>query len=217
MRLVASLQHYLATNGDTLYVHQYAGAQLSGAGLDVEIDTDYPWSGVVTSGVLAAPRTRGLALRIPAWCASARISLNNPPEDATRWSPRLPASCTARWRAGDEIAVRLDVTPRWTHPTAGGRGTGLRGDRARAAASTASSRPTRPIGSTSSPSARARRCAERATADGVGATIQVIADGGHGPGSRGRGRTPDVPAIAIPYFQWDNRGPGMMRVWIPRG
>jgi DUF1680 family protein len=22
-------------------------------------------------------------------------------------------------------------------------------------------------------------------------------------------------AVAIPHFQWDNRGPGMMRVWIP--
>jgi uncharacterized protein len=24
-----------------------------------------------------------------------------------------------------------------------------------------------------------------------------------------------VSAVAIPYFQWDNRGPGAMRVWIP--
>ena len=47
---------------------------------------------------------------------------------------------------------------------------------------------------------------ERAvTVDGVGRTVQVIADGRHLP----------LPAIAIPYFQWDNRGPGAMRVWIP--
>jgi hypothetical protein len=25
----------------------------------------------------------------------------------------------------------------------------------------------------------------------------------------------EVTATAIPYFQWDNRGPGAMRVWIP--
>jgi hypothetical protein len=24
-----------------------------------------------------------------------------------------------------------------------------------------------------------------------------------------------VSAVAIPYFQWDNRGPGAMRVWVP--
>ena len=44
-----------------------------------------------------------------------------------------------------------------------------------------------------------------ATVDGVGPTVQVIADGRHVP----------LPAVAIPYFQWDNRGPGAMRVWIP--
>jgi DUF1680 family protein len=26
---------------------------------------------------------------------------------------------------------------------------------------------------------------------------------------------PRVLGAAIPYFQWDNRGPGAMRVWIP--
>ncbi len=28
---------------------------------------------------------------------------------------------------------------------------------------------------------------------------------------------PRVTAIAIPYFQWDNRDGGPMRVWMPRG
>jgi hypothetical protein len=42
-----------------------------------------------------------------------------------------------------------------------------------------------------------------ATVGGIGDTIQVIAHGG------------PVTVTAIPYFQWDNRGPGAMRVWIP--
>ena len=47
-------------------------------------------------------------------------------------------------------------------------------------------------------SARGGRCGERpATLPGIGATIQVSAHG-HAPVSA---------AIAIPYFQWDNRGP----------
>lgn len=41
------------------------------------------------------------------------------------------------------------------------------------------------------------------TIDGVGRTVQVSAAGR------------DVTAVAIPYFQWDNRGPGAMRVWMP--
>ena len=60
MRLLASLHHYLATgNGDTLTIHQYAsstitGATIAGAGLTVELDTDYPWDGLVTLRVTGA-------------------------------------------------------------------------------------------------------------------------------------------------------------------
>ena len=43
---------------------------------------------------------------------------------------------------------------------------------------------------------------------------------GGGPGHRPRPAPPGpddraVTVTAIPYFQWDNRGPGAMRVWIP--
>jgi DUF1680 family protein len=46
------------------------------------------------------------------------------------------------------------------------------------------------------------------TLPGIGATIQVAA-----PGRHAQDRA--VTVTAIPYFQWDNRGPGAMRVWIP--
>ena len=42
------------------------------------------------------------------------------------------------------------------------------------------------------------------TIEGIGRTVQVTAAAAHG-----------VSAVAIPYFQWDNRGPGAMRVWVP--
>ena len=82
MRLIASLERYLATEAaDTLYVHQYTGSRLAGADLDLEVTTDYPWSGAVYLRVLAAPQAvRGLALRVPAWSASTGISVNNDPE-----------------------------------------------------------------------------------------------------------------------------------------
>ncbi len=56
MRLLASLQHYLATaTDDTLTVHQYAAASITGADLAVELDTNYPWDGAVTLRVTSAP------------------------------------------------------------------------------------------------------------------------------------------------------------------
>jgi len=48
------------------------------------------------------------------------------------------------------------------------------------------------------------------TRDGIGQTIETTTEGrllpGHAP----------VAAIAIPYFQWDNRDGRAMRVWLPR-
>jgi len=69
------------------------------------------------------------------------------------------------------------------------------------------------------------------TLPGIGATIQVAAPGTHAPRgpATAMATAPDpaaspgprapgdraVTVTAIPYFQWDNRGPGAMRVWIP--
>jgi uncharacterized protein len=74
-----------------------------------------------------------------------------------------------------------------------------------------------------------------ATLAGVGQTIEVTARGVRlPPGPPIPGAPPqettstapfgpkdpltsEVTAIAIPYFQWDNRDGGPMRVWIPQG
>jgi uncharacterized protein len=212
MRLLASAHHYLATTaGDTLTVQQYAGARLSGVDLDVEIDTGYPWSGLVTIRVLGAPReARGLALRIPPWSApAAAFAINDSAERAV--VPTHGYLLVRReWRPGDEVRLRLDVTPRWTVPD-------RRVDAVRGCAAMERG----PLVYCFEQADQAVRLDElavsagtplqehAATADGVGATIQVVAAGRHVPAGL------EVPAVAIPYFQWDNRGPGMMRVWIP--
>jgi uncharacterized protein len=215
MRLIASLEHYLATtsrDGDMLYVHQYAGSRLAGAGLDLEVSTDYPWSGAVYLRVLdAPPDARGLALRVPAWSASTRITVGNDPERA-RISPGYHV-LRRPWKKGDVITLHLDVTPRWTYPD-------RRVDAIR--------------GCVAVERAPLVYCFEQAdqldgarlddlavlpggvlgehpvTLDGIGQTIEITAEGRLQPAG-----TP-VTAIAIPYFQWDNRDGGPMRVWMPR-
>jgi uncharacterized protein len=218
MRLTASLEHYLATeSGDTLYVHQYTGSRLAGAGLELEVSTDYPWSGAVYLRVLAAPSDehgrgeRGVALRVPAWSASTRISVNDEAERAG-----VPASYQVlhrRWEPGDVITLHLDLTPRWTYPDR--RVDAVRGCVAiergplvycfeqadqldGVCVDDLAVRPGGVLG-------------ERpVTLDGIGQTIEVTAEGQHLPEG-----TP-VTAIAIPYFQWDNRDGRAMRVWMPR-
>jgi DUF1680 family protein len=218
MRLTASLEHYLATeSGDTLYVHQYTSSRLAGAGLELEVSTDYPWSGAVYLRVLAAPSDehapgeRGVALRVPAWSASTRISVNDEAERAG-----VPASYQVlhrRWEPGDVITLHLDLTPRWTYPDR--RVDAVRGCVAiergplvycfeqadqldGVCVDDLAVRPGGVLG-------------ERpVTLDGIGQTIEVTAEGQHLPEG-----TP-VTAIAIPYFQWDNRDGRAMRVWMPQ-
>ena len=219
MRLIASLEHYLATeSGDTLYVHQYTGSRLAGAGLDLEVTTDYPWSGAVYLRVLdAPPEARGLALRVPAWSGRTRVSVNNDPERAGI-SPGYHV-LHRPWRKGDVVTVHLDLTPRWTCPDR--RVDAIRGcvaiergplvycfeqadqlDGARLDDLVV--KPGGVLG-------------ERpVTLDGIGQTIEITAEGQLLDGAERSGSGRPVTAIAIPYFQWDNRDGRPMRVWMPR-
>ena len=109
MRLIASLQHYLATvAGDTLFLHQFSGATLAaplaGGELAVQVDTDYPWSGAIEIQVTSAPpEPAGLALRVPAWaaspafCSTASPCRPTPPVRGTWWwtGSGGPATCSA--------------------------------------------------------------------------------------------------------------------------
>jgi hypothetical protein len=218
MRLLASLQHYLATSADgTLYVHQYATARIAGAGLEIEVDTDYPWDGLITLRVLSAPASqeREIALRVPAWSQTADLRVNDSAE-------RLPASTSSYWRvrrawqAGDEVRLRLDMTPRWTYPD-------RRVDAVRGCVAIERG----PLVYCLEQAGQAARLDELAvvpgtplterpaTLPGIGRTTEVTAEAVRVPGGGDDASRRAVTAVAIPYFQWDNRGPGAMRVWIP--
>lgn len=216
MRLLASLDHYLATSvGDTLYVHQYTGARLAGAGLDLELVTDYPWSGLVALRVLAAPSAaRGLALRIPGWSAASTFKINNSSE-------RVVASHAGylklhqQWHAGDEITLRLDMTPRWTYPDR--RVDAVRGCAAieRGPLVYCFEQADQPVRLDEIAIPPGAQLTEREVImDGIGRTFPVSVAARHVPPSPGSA-VQGITAVAIPYFQWDNRGPGAMRVWIP--
>jgi DUF1680 family protein len=205
MRLLASVQHYLATVADdTLYIQQHAAAWLRGADLDIELATDYPWSGAITLRVLAAPpASREVALRIPAWCSAARFTVNNSSERAVV-SPDGYLRLRRRWSRGDAVTLRLDMTPRWTYPDH--RVDAVRGCAAieRGPLVYCFEQADQAVPLDEMAVSAGSPLAEReVTIDGVGRTVQVSAPGR------------DVTAVAIPYFQWDNRGPGAMRVWMP--
>jgi DUF1680 family protein len=212
MRLLASLGDYLATSSDeVLYLQQYAGAEVSGAGLRVSIETGYPWSGSARVRVLAAdPGDRGLALRIPAWSAETTYRLNDGPlrrADSTGY-----LTLRRSWAAGDEVVLELDMSPRWVQP--GRRVDSIRGCVAiergplvycveqadQADAVTVDDLAVAP---------GAVLTSRAVTIPGIGDTIQVQVPAVALPSAD------PVTAVAVPYFQWDNRDGRPMRVWLP--
>ena len=72
---------------------------------------------LVTVRVLGAPaQERGLALRIPCWSAAAAVFTINDSPERTVTCPDGYLLIRRRWQAGDEVRLRLDLTPRWTRP-----------------------------------------------------------------------------------------------------
>jgi hypothetical protein len=96
--------------GDTMYVHQLTGSVLRGAGLTVEVTTEYPWNGRVQLRVTEAPTAeRGLAVRVPGWAETAAYRLNHDPE---RSLPPGYLHLHRVWTPGDVITLGLALTPR---------------------------------------------------------------------------------------------------------
>jgi uncharacterized protein len=223
MRLLASAHHYLATsNGRTLTVHQYATAGITGADLTVELDTNYPWDGQVNLRVTSAPRAeREIALRVPAWSAAAGVVLADVKGSPERMPVPLDRYLRLRrvWQTGEELRLHLDMTPRWTYPDR--RVDAVRGCVAieRGPLVYCFEQADQPARLDELAIVPGTPLTEQAvTLPGIGATIQVTARGQHLPPDQTvspKQSERSVTITAIPYFQWDNRGPGAMRVWIP--
>ncbi len=234
MRLVASLGHYLATTAsDALYVHLLTGSRITGevAGgqLTVDVGTDYPWSGEAQLTVRDAPGAEcGLAIRVPGWSHLISVRLNGEAiTGATDADGYLVAR--RRWRPGDVLAVALDLQPRLTFPNR--RADALRGTVAVQRgplvycfeqADQADGLDVEDLAIEAATASPARLTERPAELDGVGKTILIDAEAVHLPaqaplysGDQSPAADGPATAVAIPYFQWDNRDGRAMRIWLP--
>jgi DUF1680 family protein len=233
MRLIASLDHYIATvGGDVLYLHQFTGTRISAPVADdvlsIDVTTRYPWNGVVEIQVRSAPVAEcGLAARIPAWASGVSALHNGQPIRAGS-DDHGYLLVRRRWRPGDLLTVSLDLAPRLTHPS-------RRIDALQDAVAVERG----PLVycfeqtdqhaemSVEDLAIRFGELGERTiSVPGLGPTVAIDADAvqlppaGHDglpylpqPDTRTTGRP--VTAVAIPYFQWDNRDGRAMRIWMP--
>ncbi|HEX3617361.1 MAG TPA: beta-L-arabinofuranosidase domain-containing protein [Solirubrobacteraceae bacterium] len=116
MRWLASLHHYLATVSEAgvqlhLYTSSTVRTSIPDRGpVELAIRTGYPWSGTVNIEVVAGPDTEWtLSLRIPSWARAASI-------DGETVSTGGYVELTRQWRAGQQVALELELAPRLTLP-----------------------------------------------------------------------------------------------------
>jgi DUF1680 family protein len=216
MRLLGSLQHYLATfDDDGVQVHQYASATLG----PVRVRTDYPWDGRVEVEVIEdRPGPWTLSLRVPGWSRETRL-------DGASVEPGY-ARLRRDWRAGDRVVLELDLAPRmvFPHPRIDAvRGCAAieRGPLVYCIEGADVPEGTRVDDVRLCPSGELR---DDARPDLLGGIVAVRVAGEHHAvaddgwpygfspnGTRGR----PVELVAVPYSHWGNRGDGGMRVWTP--
>lgn len=239
MRLVSSFGHYLASTADdgtTLHLHQYAPgeltADLSGGAFGLEVQTGYPFDGEIRITVTRAPEGEaGLALRIPGWSGRTELTIG---DEAVPVRPNAQGYVVLRrgWRAGERVLLRLDLTPRLTYPDR--RIDALRGCVAVERGPLVycfeqTDNEDTDLADLEIPVDAEPRTVHREVA-GLGALPVVELDAIALPSREPDGlpyatnvRAEDgaggraTRAVAVPYFAWDNRGPGAMRVWMPVG
>jgi DUF1680 family protein len=205
-RLMASLHTYVATGGpDGLQLHLYAPGTLTAGGQTVRMETAYPWNETVSLTVThPAARPWTLALRVPAWCTDARLTVNGSLVRAGDQEGYL--RLTRTWREGDRVELTLAMPPRLVaaHP---------RVDAVRGAVALARGPLVYCLEHAGLPDALAAEVFEDLYLDPSSPVTTADRRLNAPIRSRETGAAAIVPAI--PYYQWANRAPGPMRVWIP--
>ncbi|MFE0880021.1 glycoside hydrolase family 127 protein [Streptomyces smyrnaeus] len=225
-RTLATWHTYLATAGEReLTVLQYAGGQISaelgdGRTVEVEIDTAYPYDGLVTVRVLRAPEgPMALRLRVPDWADGAVL------DEGGNRRPAAPGGVVVDRELvpGEEIRLHLPTHPRFTWPDP-------RIDAVRGCVAVERGPLVYCAESHNLPDGTGL---DDLTVDGATAPVErdghvfvrAFTDRRPGPepvwpyGPAPAPRTPEAARTVqlglVPYHQWAERAPSAMRVWLP--
>ncbi len=121
MRLVASLEHYVATHsGNGLQLHQFVpaaiGQHLKSGWLRATVETPYPREGWLLFRLHEAPAgDEDIAIRAPSWASEIAVDINGK-DQGVEPSPDGYLHLQRRWEAGDEVSVSFPLRPRRRFP-----------------------------------------------------------------------------------------------------
>jgi uncharacterized protein len=230
--------HIYAAGGDTLYINLFAAgsAKVDLAGRSVYLiqETKYPWEGTVKILVNARPGgTFAIKLRIPGWAQNKPVPtdlyrfLDKTGQPVRLWVNRKPveikidkgyALLRRKWRTNDLIELILPMSDRRVvaHDS-------VKEDADKVALQRG------PIVFCAEGIDNGGRALNLVLPDDVKlehwfrpdllggvaiVTAKAVAFDRSGDGKTLGQRA--HPLLAVPYFAWANRGPGEMRVWLPR-
>ena len=226
-RTIASLGGYAYAVGDdslwiNLYVQGTATATVAGKKVSLDVTTDYPWDGKVTVRMkLESPTSFSLRLRVPGWCQGATAAIAGRPEAAVKLD-RGYFVIDNEWKTGDAVGLDLPMPVEHViaHPNVKADAGLVALQRGPLVYCLEAVDQKEPLASLYIPAASGFQAEKRSDLLGgvtvAKGTAEVAGDldwsnALYQPAPPVR----KVNVTAIPYYAWDNRKPGAMRVWHP--
>jgi DUF1680 family protein len=243
-RLLASLGQYIYSTGAGevavhLYVAGQARAEVAGVPLTLKQETRYPWDGQIEITLEPiTPVDFTLKLRVPGWCREALLAVNgestgrgvHPQRGASQLNAPTNAptdrgyvAIRRQWQPGDRVRLELDMPVErvYAHPEVGqdvGAVALQRGPLVYCVEQADQSEPVQglrlPAGAGLSSHFKPGLLGGVAVITGQALAV----DGSGWDGQLYRTQPPSLrpcALTAIPYYAWDNRAAGAMRVWLP--
>jgi len=226
-RTLAFLGGYAyATSPNGLWVNLYiqgdATADIAGRDVKLSVKTDYPWDGTVTlTPHLASPAKFELRLRVPGWCSGASVSVNG--RRVAR--PKMERGyfvLERTWQNGDSVVLNLPMPVQRIEANPN-----VQEDRGLVALKRGpivycleGCDQNEPLDQMAIPLTAKIEAVRRP--DLLGGVVVLkgdaaVASDANWSGVLYRPVAPPrkVQFTAVPYYAWDNREPGPMRVWMP--
>ena len=227
-RLLAGFGQYVYSQGpDEIAVHIYAQStvrfEVGGRTVQLEQRTEYPWKETVQIKMnLHAPAEFVLALRMPGWCRNPQVKINGKSAHLQAVTRKGYARIRRNWKTGDlvELTLPMPVERVEAHPAARmncGQVALQRGPLVYCLEEIDNDAHLNDIRLPRNSQLMASH-EPRLLGGAVVITGQAFRRNPAGWNNRlyraDQSKTKSVTIKAIPYFLWNNRKPGEMRVWI---
>jgi DUF1680 family protein len=227
-RLLMSLGQYIYGVNDTdllvhLYIQGESSSTIAGQKVKIRQETHYPWDGTIRITLdMAESAEFGLNLRIPGWCKTAKLSVNGEELPLAELVVKGYARIVRQWQSGDEVLLQLDMPVErvYAHPHVQDDADSVALQRGPLVYCIEAVDNPLPLHLIRLP--EHARLASHFEPTWLGGVTVIEGEASalqtsDWDGTLYRTTPPESSSqhiIAIPYYAWDNRQPGEMRVWI---